>query len=291
MKKYGCMGPKEGTQNRFKVYFKLSLIAVILVLIFGLFYACQEKEKTPLDFDDVDLIQYQVPDDDAPVVVFETSLGTFKSVLYPDEAPEYCEYFTKLVKDGYYDGTHISMVKDGVYFIGGTKQADGAVTSDTDKTEIKAEQLSKNLWPFKGALCAYTYENGFWFWKHKVSNSYLLFVNNYELTDEEKAELDGYLEEGSVNEDVTNAYKEHGGVLNFSQQHTVFGQTYDGMDVYEKICGYDVQNEEEDNLQPVDEIIFKKVYMSTYGENKKDEAFSNEKASSDSSVPESSNEE
>ena len=66
-------------------------------------------------------------------------------------------------------------------------------------------------------------------------------------------------------------------MLNFSQQYTIFGQTYDGMDVYEKICGYDVKDEEKENLQPVDEIVFKRVYMSTYGENKKDEAFSNEK--------------
>ncbi len=281
MKNYGYMGPKENTNKRFRTYFKLSLIAIILVIVIALFYACQQKNKTPLDFDNVNLVQLKVPDDDAPVVVFETSLGTFKSVLYPDEAPEYCQYFTNLVEKGYYDGTYISMVKDEVYFIGGTKQADGVTTSDTDTTEISAEELSKNLWPFKGALCAYTYENGFLMWKNKVSNSYLLFVNDYKLTDEEQSELDKYLEEGSVNKEVTNVYMEQGGVLNFSQQYTVFGQTYDGMDVYEKICGYDVKNAEEDNLQPIDDIIFEKVYMSTYGENKKDEAFSNKAVSSD----------
>lgn len=277
MKNYGYMGPKENTGKRFKTYFKLSLIAVILVIVFALFYACQGKQKTPLDFDNVNLVQLQVPDDDAPVVVFETSLGTFKSVLYPDEAPDYCKYFTELVEKGYYDGTYINIVGDGAYFIGGSKTPDGTLDSDTDKTEINAEQLSENLWPFKGSLCAYTYENGFLMWKDKVSNSFLLFVNNYDLTDKEESELDQYLEEGSVNKDVTNAFLEQGGVLNFSQQYTVFGQTYDGMDVYEKICGYDVKDKEKENLQPVDEIVFKKVYMSTYGENKKDEAFSNKK--------------
>ena len=280
MKNYGYTGPKENNNKRFRTYFKLSLIAIILIIVFALFYACQQQNKTPLDFDNVNLVQLKVPDDDAPVVVFETSLGTFKSVLYPDESPEYCKYFTDLVEKGYYDGTHICMVNDA-YFIGGTKQADGATTSDTDKTEISAEKLSKNLWPFKGALCAYTYENGFLLWKDKVSNSFLLFVNDYKLTDKEQSELDECVEEGSVNREITNAYMEQGGVLNFSQQYTVFGQTYDGMDVYEKICGYDVKNAEKDDFQPVDDITFTKVYMSTYGENKNDKAFANNAVSSD----------
>ena len=110
------------------------------------------------------------PADDSPVVVFETNKGTFKAVLFPDEAPNYCKFFTGLVEKGYYDGTYVSMVQDGVYFIGGTKQADGQTTSDTDTTTIEAE-YSKNLWPLKGALCAYTQEQGHLFSKKKVSNS------------------------------------------------------------------------------------------------------------------------
>lgn len=278
MNNYRNMSGQKSTAGRFKLYFKLSLIAVVLLAVFALFYACQQNQAPKLNFDDVKLIQNEIPKDDAPVAVFETSLGTFKAVLYPDEAADYCEYFTGLVKKGYYDGTHICSVEDGVYFIGGSKQSDNTVTSDTDQTEIKTGQLSKNLWPFKGALCAYTYDNGFLFWKEKVSSSFLVFVNDYKLTDEENSQLDTYLKEGQINKDITNAFKEKGGVLNFSQQYTVFGQVYDGFDVYEKISTYDVKDDK--SKQPIDDIVFKKVYMSTYGENKKDDAFSAKQADS-----------
>lgn len=200
-------------------------------------------------------------------------------MLFPDEAPNYCKFFTGLVEKGYYDGTYVSMVQDGVYFIGGTKQADGQTTSDTDTTTIGAE-YSKNLWPLKGALCAYTQEQGHLFSKKKVSNSYLLFVDNYDLTKEEQAELDSKLaDSNNIPEDITDAFEKYGGVLNFSQQYTVFGQVYDGLDIYDEICGTDVADSE--TLKPREDIQFTKVYMSTYGENKNSNAFAGSADSSE----------
>ena len=90
------------------------------------------------------------------------------------------DYHRGECEDGYYDGTYVNMVQDGVFFIGGTKQADGQTTSDTDTTELDAE-LSKNLWPIKGALCAYTYDKKSFMSSSKVSNSYLLFVDDYHI--------------------------------------------------------------------------------------------------------------
>lgn len=39
-----------------------------------------------------------------PNVTFETNKGTFTAELYPNEAPGTVANFTKLVKDGFYDG-------------------------------------------------------------------------------------------------------------------------------------------------------------------------------------------
>ena len=236
------LGPYR--RKQFQTYFQFSLIAICFVIIFVLFYACTGSSKNDIDYTDAKVIQMDEPADDSPVVVFETNKGTFKAVLFPDEAPNYCKFFTGLVEKGYYDGTYVSMVQDGVYFIGGTKQADGQTTSDTDTTTIEAE-YSKNLWPLKGALCAYTQEQGHLFSKKKVSNSYLLFVDNYDLTDEEQAELDSKLaDSNNIPEDITDAFEKYGGVLNFSQQYTVFGQVYDGLDIYDEICGTDVADSE-----------------------------------------------
>ena len=271
------LGPYR--RKQFQTYFQFSLIAICFVIIFVLFYACTGRSKNDIDYTDAKVIQMDEPADDGPVVVFETNKGTFKAVLFPDEAPNYCKFFTGLVEKGYYDGTYVSMVQDGVYFIGGTKQADGQTTSDTDTTTIEAE-YSKNLWPLKGALCAYTQEQGHLFSKKKVSNSYLLFVDNYDLTEEEQAELDSKLaDSNNIPEDITDAFEKYGGVLNFSQQYTVFGQVYDGLDIYDEICGTDVADSE--TLKPREDIQFTKVYMSTYGENKNSNAFAGSADSSE----------
>ena len=39
-----------------------------------------------------------------PTVTFQTNKGSFTAELYPNEAPGTVANFTKLVKDGYYDG-------------------------------------------------------------------------------------------------------------------------------------------------------------------------------------------
>lgn len=271
-------------RNRYSRIFKVALLIFVVAIALILFYSCQAK-KDSLDYSNMKLVQKQVPKSDAPVVVFETSVGTFKAVLYPDEAPEYCKYFTKLVNDGYYDGTYVFAVQDGVYFMGGSKSNDGVADSDTDTTTVDLEK-SVDLLPIKGALCAYTQESGMMLFKKKVSSSYLLFVNNYDLTDEEQSELDEYVKDGKIDSNITKIFEDYGGVMNWVEQHTIFGQVYDGYDVYEKICTYDVKDEE--NCQPVEDIKFEKVYMSTYGENKNDEAFAAKNVDSSSETDDSS---
>lgn len=258
------MGPEK--KNHFGLIFKIAVFALILVGAFVIFYSCEAKSQPKLDYENVELIQYQLPQDDAPVVVFETSQGTFKAVLFPEETPKFYEYFTDLVNKGYYDGTYVFSVQDGIYFMGGAKTETGVTDSNTDEETIEQE-LSANLWPFKGALIAYGNKSEGIFNKKVKSGSRVLFVDTVEFTDEFVKELDSI----DGNKDVMSAFKKNGGVPNFSQQYTVFGQVYDGFDVYEKICTYDVKDEE--NLNPIDDITFEKVYMSTYGEHKNDETF------------------
>ena len=81
-----------------------------------------------------------------------------------------------------------------------------------------------------------------------------------------------------VPDDITDAFSNYGGVLNFSQQYTIFGQIYDGMDVYDEICAMDVTDSE--TLRPSENIQFTKVYLSTYGENKNDSFFETQESTS-----------
>lgn len=254
--------------RRFRIYFNFSMIALGFVLAFSLFSACQRmKSGGALDPDNVDLIQYQLPKDDAPVVVFETSEGNFTAVLYPDQAPKFVEYFEDLVNDGYYDNTYIFAVQKDVYFMGGSKSSDGTETSDTDTTQLEPE-IHKDLWPFKGSLISYGDKGGSIFNKKIMSGSRILFVDTVEFTDEFKEELDS----AGGNTELVETFKSKGGIPNFSQQYTIFGQVYDGFDAYDAVCGAEVVKEDDD-LRPKKDIIIKKAYISTYGEHRNDSFF------------------
>lgn len=139
------LGPYR--RKQFQTYFQFSLIAICFVIIFVLFYACTGRSKNDIDYTDAKVIQMDEPADDSPVVVLkqtrELSRLCFSLMKHRTIAS-----FHRTCGKGYYDGTYVSMVQDGVYFIGGTKQADGQTTSDTDTTTIEAE-YSKNLWPLK----------------------------------------------------------------------------------------------------------------------------------------------
>ena len=258
----------ERRTRRFRTYFNFSMIALCFVLVFSLFNACQRyRSGGALDPDNVDLIQYQIPADDAPVVVFETSEGTFTAVLYPEQAPQFVGYFKALVNDGYYDGTYIFAVEKDVYFMGGTKSSDGADTADTDKASIEPE-THKDLWPFKGSLISYGDKGGSIFNKQVMAGSRILFVDTVEFTDEFKEELDS----AGGNSDLVDTFKKKGGIPNFSQQYTIFGQVYDGFEAYDAIC-HSVVLKEGDDLRPKKDIVIKKAYISTYGEHRNDSFF------------------
>ena len=260
--------PMDAAQRnlRFRAYFKVSLLAMAVVLVVGFFYACQVSTAGKLDPKDVDLIQFQLPSDDATVAIFETTEGSFKAVIYEDQVPNFTKYFKELVGEQYYDDTYVFAVQKDVYFMGGSKADDGTNTDDTDTKKIEPE-LSADLWPFKGALVSYGDKGGTIFSRKIMSGSRILFVNSVEFTQEFMDELDS----AGGNEELVEAFKEKGGVPNFSQQYTVFGQVYDGMEVYDKICTSEVKDEK--SLKPKKEIKIKSVKLSTYGENRNDEFF------------------
>ncbi len=252
------------SKNRSIAQISILVVCFIMIAVLTIMFSNFTK-KEGQNYDDPTLVQKKLPTDDMPVVVFETTKGTFKAVIYEKQAPEFTEHFEKLVKDGYYNDTYVFGVEKNVYFMGGSKDPDGVDTDDTDKT-VYDKEISSDLWPFKGALVSYGGKNKK-FVSSNVSGSRLMFVNTIEFTDEIKKEL----EEAGGSEEVRKTFVEMGGVPNFTRQYTIFGQIYDGMDVYEKICA--VEATSKDDPKPKEEIKFTKVYMSTYGENKNDSFF------------------
>ena len=262
-------------RRKMMAYFQFSMIAVVFVVVFSVIYfiSMKKDEKNKIDYSTAELIQYDLPADDTPVAVYETSEGTFKAVLFPEQTPEYYDYFTNLVSTGYYDGSKVFAVQDGVYFMGGAKTSDGTDNDDTDKTELAAEK-SKDLWPFYGAIAAYGNRQSLLNSQIKAG-SRCLFIGSIDFDEKTIAEMN----EASDNKQLNGAFAEKGGVPNFSQQYTIFAQVYDGFEAYEKLISSKVVKPSESDgsgdsdLRPKNAVTFERVYLSTYGENKNDDFF------------------
>ncbi|MGN0623032.1 MAG: peptidylprolyl isomerase [Oscillospiraceae bacterium] len=262
------------SKRKMRTYFQISMIAVAFVIVFAVFMFLTSGKKSAIDYSASDFVQFTEPADDAPVVVFETTEGTFKAVLYEDKAPEYCEFFEKLVNDGYFNDTYVCTIlksQDGVTggFIGGSKTKDGKSGDDTDMTMLDIE-VSPDLLSTKGALGSLVKQGGT-FSNSKAGSVFTVIndvVNVQELDENSKAEdVNGFNR-------VSEQFKKYGGVPNYLQMYTFFGQVYDGWEVLDKINASEIVDEkasddvEDKNFQPTKEIKFTKVYMSTYGENK-----------------------
>lgn len=63
--------------------------------------------------------------DENPIAVIETSMGTIKVELYQDKVPNTCENFIKLANDGFYDGLVFHRIIDNFMIQGGGFYADG----------------------------------------------------------------------------------------------------------------------------------------------------------------------
>lgn len=264
----------------FVKYFKFSLIAIIFLAALFIFLNFNRSDDNK--YENVKFVQYEEYSDDLDAVVYETTLGTFKAVLFEDEAPNYVKYYKNLVNNGYYNDTYVfGVVKgneeenkgDKLYFTGGSKTADGETTDDTNTETIDAE-ISPNMWTFKGALGSFVGTNGLLFWKKNVAGSSVMFFGN-SVTSQEKREevrnsenVDSSLE--SVYNELSDKLCNYGGVPEASQQYTVFGQVCDGWETYNKILSAEVRDVDDDNYQPLDDIKFTKVYLTTWGEIKSD---------------------
>ena len=72
-----------------------------------------------------------------PVVVIETSMGSIKVELWPDKAPITVKNFLAYVDKGFYDGLIFHRVIDGFMAQGGDPTGTG--TGGSDKPNLKAE--------------------------------------------------------------------------------------------------------------------------------------------------------
>ena len=215
--------------------------------------------STVLNNEDIALIQLDPPKTGDPVAVMHTTMGDMTYTLYPEQCPETVANFCKLAEAGYYNDTYVFHVEPQIFFSGGGKNPEGTLseTEAASAQERIPQELSPKLWPLRGALCALETktEGGIWKTLTKTrdhfTGSRFLVVDTVEMTEEMKNGL--HVEDNEALNRVGEALIEKGGIPNYAQQLTVFGQLQDGFEVLDAITDAKVTGEGE-SKKPAEEI-------------------------------------
>lgn len=251
------------------------VMAAISLTLFSCSTYCAQNSQTYIDMADVTLHQLEEPSDDAPCAVIHTSAGDITAVLYPDEAPDYVAQFTRLAEEGYYDGTYVFQVEKDVYFSAGSPDVTGSVdgTQAASPEENVVMERSADLWPFRGALCAPTTGHDTSFWDNLFGQAAdyvgtrFLVCDTIEFDEATIAELEAMDESAK---ELSDAFLEKGGIPNYAQQMTIFGQAY-GDESFETIdaitsAALKAADEETEYTAPENDIIIESIDITTWGE-------------------------
>ena len=216
---------------------------VMFLLSLAMLFAAQVREDNnryiTIDPNTVDLVQLRTPENGSPVAVVTTTAGQFSFVLYPERSPKAVANFIRLAESGYYNDTYVFNSDSGVYTGMGSKERSGELSSEAAGTECERvpRELSQDLWPFKGAVMMMntsldrTFSQKLLGGGEYYNGSRFIAANTIEFTDDMKKEM----RDASDYTTITDAFLENGGIPNFSQQMTVIGQVYEGMDVVEML--------------------------------------------------------
>ncbi len=153
------------------------------------------------------------------MVVFETTLGTLKIEVYPEEAPVSVENFLKYVEDGFFNGTIFHRVIPGFVIQGGGFDAQMNQKETNPPITNEADNGLKNL---RGTLSMARTQV-------KDSATSQFFVN---------------LQDNDV---LDHGARDFG--------YAVFAKVVEGLDVVDKIAGVKTGNHGSHGDVPVDPVI------------------------------------
>lgn len=216
------------------------------------------------DFNEMsmDFIQLSPPKDGDTIAVIDTDYGEIRAVLYEEYAPVKVRSFVEKANAGVYDGMEIKGVKNGTYFLtGGYENAKGQYIGREDKSELLANEYTPELWPFRGSLMGFSEQPGFsdarWFmcWDDKEN----LTADGINELKEGAARIEDEVRRVKML-GLFDKFYEAGGMFGAAGECTVFGQTYLGFDVVEKLTHIPA----DDDGQASVKVLIKTVTISQY---------------------------
>lgn len=201
---------------------------------------------------------------DKIAVINVKDFGEIKIKLFLEAAPIGVDNFIKLAEKGYYNGKNIHRVYADFMIQGGSLNGDGTGGYAADGKTFGVE-YHPNARHIYGAI---SYANT----GLPNSNTCQFFIiNNKNTVDEayfesltSKQKMDNIW-----GDEVRKEYAEKGGAPYLDKDYTVFGQTFEGFDVLDKISEVEVtKNSKLGNEQslPVEEIIIESVTIYTEGD-------------------------
>ena len=196
-------------------------------------------------------IQFTHPAAGDTIAVFDTSAGTFKAVLFPDEAPQAYDNFTGLVQQGYYNGLTVSRVESG-FVVEAGQGADGKGTTIWNGGRYPVE-ATDSLHHYSGALCMGVDASG-------ECASVFYVMQTLPGSQSVTQELVDKMNAASYRAEVVAAYQSAGGAPYLDYTDTVFGQVYEGMDVIDAIG----QTGVDENQKPTEDITINSVTIEQY---------------------------
>lgn len=223
-----------------KKLFTVLLVAALALAMSG----CGEKAPKVTDGP----IQLRTPKDGDTVAVFNTSMGEFKVVLFPETAPKSVGNFVTLAGEGYYDGLPFHRVEKDFVIQSGDPTGTGS-GGDSSYGVPFSDEYSTELHHFTGAV-------GMAKAADDQLGSQFYIICGIAITDEVATAM----KNADYPDEIIETYKKQGGYPSLDNRYTVFGQVYEGMDVVMRI------NEVKTDRfsRPTDEVVINSVKIETY---------------------------
>lgn len=214
------------------------------------------------------LPQLEQPQAGDVIATLHTNMGDIKLRLFPEYAPKAVENFVTHAKDGYYNGVTFHRVINNFMIQGGDPEGTGAGGESIWGEEFENE-VSFDLRSFRGALCmanAGADTNGSQF--YIVQNPTLDENTKTQFEQLKNMKNDVYFQNSQVKltygdifpEQVIDEYINNGGYPSLDMGYTIFGQTYEGMDVVDNIAAVETDS----NDKPIEAVIIESIDIDTY---------------------------
>lgn len=254
-------------------FLKIGLAILLVTGVMISFVMCNKSQSAfpEMSFSDATFTQLDAPVEGQEIAIIDTSLGEYRVALFREYAPNTVENFVNLANSGFYDGKYVYQVSDDGLFMFGTAKKSGVIIDDKEvikdgeddekriysQKEYDAEnakydsEISQNLWPFKGAVISLgpNYEG---------TGAFVCTIDTIEFTDDVKADM----EKGeNINMDLVNKFYEYGGIPQLTQNYTIFGQTYKGLDVVQKITEVEADSK---TAAPKEDVMINSVKIEKY---------------------------